>query len=95
MTIANYVHGFPHGISIRGLPLLSLYPGKVLWVDSVLGSNQEEGTFDKPMASIAYIYLNDLVTAGDIIVAKPGHIEVISAAAGCRDVYCLSWQWLQ
>jgi hypothetical protein len=59
-----------------------MYSGDVWWVDSVNGSNNQEGTYDYPKASIAYLFDNTLVGAGDIVMCKPGHVETVVAAAG-------------
>jgi len=78
MPISNYPSGFANGVSIRGIPLLSLYPGSTWWVDSVNGSNGNKGTFDKPFAS--FEYATGRAAAGDIIIAKAGHVETIGSA---------------
>ena len=71
--------GFGDGIVLRGMPLLTLYPGNVYWVDEN-GGGGSKGTFSHPVASIDTAV--GLCTAGngDIIMVKPGHIENISAA---------------
>ena len=80
--MSNYPNGFANGISVRGMPLLSAYPGKVYWVSSVNGSNSNDGTFQKPFATIDYAVGRCTANAGDIIVAMPGHTETVTAAAG-------------
>lgn len=82
MPISNYPNGFANGVSIRGVPLLSAYPGEVFWVDSVNGSNGNKGTFDRPFATIDYAVERCTANRGDIIMVKPGHVETISGAAG-------------
>jgi hypothetical protein len=70
--------GFADGIVIRGMPLLTLYPGNVYWVDSA-GGGGSKGTFNHPCLTISAAH--DLVTTnnGDIIVVKPGHAETLTA----------------
>lgn len=65
---------FADGIVIRGMPLLTLYPGNVYWVDSN-GGGGSKGTFAHPVATLAAAHA--LVTSdnGDIIAMKPGHAE--------------------
>lgn len=69
---------FADGIIIRGMPLLTLYPGNVYWVDSN-GGGGSKGTFSHPVATLAAAH--SLVTSdnGDIIVMKPGHAETYTA----------------
>jgi len=82
LTTTNYPAGFANGITVRGMPLLSAYPGKVFWVDSVNGSNGHKGTFDRPFASIDYAVGMCVAGRGDIIMAKAGHVETVTAAGG-------------
>src|SRR5512137_1571558 len=81
-SLSNYPNGFPNGVTIRGIPILNIYTGDIWWVDSVYGSNINDGTFEHPKASIAYLYDNAIVGAGDIVICKPGHVETVTAAAG-------------
>ena len=69
---------FADGIIIRGMPLLSLYPGNVYWVDSN-GGGGSKGTFNHPVTTLSAAH--DLVTSdnGDIIALKPGHAETYTA----------------
>lgn len=82
MPNTNYPQGFAHGVTVRGMPLLSAYPGRVFWVDSVNGGNGNPGTFHRPFASIDYAVGRCTASRGDIIVAKAGHVETVTAAAG-------------
>jgi len=70
--------GFADGILIRGMPLLTLYPGNIYWVDSG-GGGGSKGTFNHPCLTLAAAH--DLCTTdnGDIIVLKPGHAETYTA----------------
>lgn len=78
----NFPNGFAQGITVRNVPLLSAYPGKVFWVDSTAALTGARGTFDKPFATIASAMALTTATDGDIIVCKSGHAETVSAAAG-------------
>jgi hypothetical protein len=78
----NFPMGFLNGLTVRNMPLLSAYPGKVYWVDSVNGSNGNNGTFARPFASIDFAVGRCTASAGDIIMVKPGHVETVSAAGG-------------
>jgi len=82
MPISNYPAGFAAGVNIRGVPLLSAYPGNVFWVDSGAGSDGNKGTFDKPFATIDYAVGNCTANNGDIIAVKAGHVETVIAAGG-------------
>jgi len=70
--------GFADGIIIRGVPLLTLYPGNVYWVDSN-GGGGSRGTFTNPVATIAEAEALLTTDNGDIIVVKPGHAETITS----------------
>lgn len=83
MTLtSNYPGGFSNGVNIRGLNILNTHAGNVFWVDSVAGSNGNKGTFDRPFGSIDYAVGRCTANNGDIIMAKPGHVETVIAAAG-------------
>lgn len=90
MSMSNYPNGFPAGISIRGVPINVLHPGKVFWVNgsSVLaeggvgGSNGNPGTYQKPFATIDYAIGRCKASRGDIIAVMPGHTETVTAAGG-------------
>jgi hypothetical protein len=87
--MANYNGGFTDGISIRGIPLNVLHPGKVFWVSNSTvqlpnqktGSNGNAGTFNAPFATLDYAIGQCTAGRGDIICIKPGHAENVSAAA--------------
>lgn len=82
MPISNFPNGFADGVTIRGVPLLSAYPGKVFWVSSTTGSNGNAGTFERPWSTIDYAVGRCTANKGDIIVVLPGHTETVTAAAG-------------
>jgi hypothetical protein len=81
MPISNFPQGFSAGVSIRGVPLLSAYPGDVYWVHSGTGSNGNNGTFGQPWATVDYAIGRCTAGAGDIIMIKPGHAENIATAS--------------
>lgn len=70
--------GFADGIIIRGVPLLTLYPGNVYWVDSN-GGGGSKGTFNAPVATLAAAHALVTTDNGDIIVMKPGHAETYTS----------------
>ena len=69
---------FADGIVLRGMPLLTLYPGNVYWVDEN-GGGGSKGTFSHPVATLAAAVALCTASNGDIIVMKPGHNENISS----------------
>lgn len=81
MPISNYPNGFANGVTIRGMPVLNSYPGNIYWVDSVTGSNGNDGTFSRPFASINGAIVAVTAGKGDILMLKPGHVETVSSAA--------------
>lgn len=83
MTTSNYTGGFAHGVTIRNMPVLNTYGGKVFWVDSVNGSDGYKGTFDRPLATVNKAFdvgFADLDNRGDIVMVKAGHAENLTAA---------------
>lgn len=70
------------------MPLLNVHAamltsGKVFFVDSVTGSNNNDGRDPgRPFATINHAFANGKVRAnmGDMVFALPGHVETISAA---------------
>lgn len=82
MGFSNYPNGFLNGITVRGLPILNTYSGNVFWVDSVTGSNGNNGKLPtQPFATIDYAVGRCTANKGDFILAMPGHNEGITAAA--------------
>lgn len=85
-SITNFPNGFAYGLSLRGLPLFQSNPGQVFWVSNnanlipgvIGGADGNQGTFQKPFATLQRaINMCDQGT-GDIIMIKPGHAENIS-----------------
>lgn len=79
---SNFPKGFKNGVSIQNMPILNSYSHKVFWVDSVHGSDQNKGTFDRPFATLNGALTNSAVGlyAGDTIMLKSGHAETLVAA---------------
>jgi hypothetical protein len=86
---SNYAGGFQNGLLLRGVPIVQTNPGKVVWVyngtttqpGQIAGSNGNNGTFNKPYATIAYALTQCTANRGDIIIVRPGHAETIADAA--------------
>jgi hypothetical protein len=70
--------GFADGILIRGMPIATLYPGNIYWVDSA-GGGGSKGTFNHPCLTIAAAHALVTTNNGDMILVKPGHAETITA----------------
>ena len=89
MPISNYPNGFANGITIRGVPLNILHPGKVWWVNNsavlpeggIGGSDSNPGTYLRPFSTLDYAIGKCTASRGDIIVCMPGHAENLAAAA--------------
>lgn len=88
MPASNFPGGFPHGITIRGLPILQAQPGQVFWLGNsttllpgcVAGADGNPGTYNKPFATLDYAISRCSANTGDIILVKPGHAETIANA---------------
>ena len=87
MSLTN----FPNGITSFGVPMMGgMIPsttGKYYFVNSVTGSNGNEGTDPSaPLATIAKAF--DKVTADkmDVIVLFPEHVETVTAAVDGFDI---------
>lgn len=90
MGMSNFPNGFSNGVTIRGLPLQVLHPGRVFWVNNsgvlpvggIAGSNGNDGSYLKPFSTIDYAVGRCLANRGDVILVMPGHSENVTAAAG-------------
>jgi len=80
MPNSNFPNGFNYGLVVRGMPILNSYGGDVYWVDSNVGGN--EGTFARPFTSMEVATNSGVLSAGDIVMVKPGHVETVIAAGG-------------
>lgn len=87
---SNFPNGFTNGVTIRGIPISQMHPGKVFWVNNTTvlpkggigGSNGNKGTYLQPFSTIDYAIGQCTASRGDIIMVMPGHAENISAASG-------------
>lgn len=88
MPISHFPHGFLNGVTIRGVPVQQLHPGRVFWVNgssvpgegAVAGSDSGVGNYTHPFATIDYAVGRCTANRGDIIAVMPGHVETIIAA---------------
>ncbi len=89
---SNYPAGFSTGITVRGLPLSSVHPGEVFFVNNSTilakggvggsdGANQAAGTYQRPFRTIDYAIGRCVAGRGDVIFVMPGHAETLNAAA--------------
>lgn len=85
-TMSHFPNGFRTGVSVRGLPVLNTYGGKVFWVDSGgAGGDSGNGTYHRPFATIDYAIGRCTASNGDIIICKAGHAETLTTAS---DITC-------
>lgn len=90
MGMSNFPNGFSNGVTIRGVPLQVLHPGKVFWVNNsgvlpvggITGANGNDGSYLRPFSTIDYAVGRCLANRGDVIMVMPGHSENVTAAAG-------------
>jgi len=88
MPMSNFSNGFLNGVTIRGLPITQMHPGRVIHVNNsgvlmtgqVAGSDGNSGDFLHPMATIAAALDKCVASRGDILILGPGHSETISTA---------------
>jgi hypothetical protein len=87
---STYPNGFAAGVTIRGLPITQLHPGKVFWVNNtsvlpekgIAGSNSNDGSYLRPFRTWDYAIGQCKASRGDILALMPGHAENITAASG-------------
>lgn len=82
MVLSN----FPNGVSSFGIPVLGsgqvpTTSGSYFFVDSVHGSDGNEGTSEMPFATIDYAIGKCTASRGDVIVCKSGHAETLTTAS--------------
>ncbi len=83
---STYPHGWSNGVVIRGIPLQMTNPGKVFWLNGstvlaekgIGGSNSNDGTYQRPFATLDYAVGRCTADRGDIIMIMPGHTENLS-----------------
>lgn len=89
MSMSNYPAGFANGVTIRGIPIQQLHPGKVFWVNNstvlaengIGGSNANKGTYREPFSTLDYAIGKCVANRGDIIFVMPGHAENVATAS--------------
>ncbi len=101
MGLLNFQDGFAQGLTVRGIPLLQAYPGKVFWVNnsSVIpkdgiggvdggGTNSRPGTgsYKRPFASIDYAIGRCTASRGDIVAVMPGYTQSLISTDITLDV---------
>lgn len=83
-AMSTFPQGFANGLVVQGVPILNTYPGRVCWLDSNNGSDNNRGTFARPFASLmgaqAILQGQPPAVWSDVLLVKPGHRETISAA---------------
>lgn len=75
MGYTHFAGGFPGGVTIQNLPVLSGISGSVLWVDNQDSgaSDDNDGSFDRPCKTLDAAV--GKASQGDLIVLKEGHLE--------------------
>ncbi len=89
-TSSNFPGGFANGVTVRGMPLLNSYPGRVFWLNSSAqgASDGNRGTFDRPFATLAGVITaaggggaaQPMAARGDVVMVGAGHAETISSS---------------
>jgi hypothetical protein len=79
------ITAFPNGISSYGVPVLGggsipSVTGKVFWVDSGTGSDDNDGKKDTPFKTIDYAIGKCVADNDDLVLLYPGHTDTVSAA---------------
>ena len=85
---SNYPGGFAQGVTLQGVPVSIPHPGKVFWVNnsSVLaqggigGSDGNDGTYQRPFATLDYAIGRCTASRGDVIYIMPGYTQDMAAA---------------
>jgi hypothetical protein len=88
MPVSNFPDGFKNGLTVRGIPLTMSNPGEVFWVGNggvpvkggVGGLDGNNGTFQRPFATLDYAVGKCTASRGDTIIILPGHAETLSSA---------------
>lgn len=80
--LTNYPNGFSGGVNILGMPILNTYGGKVYWVNSAAGTNDNRGTRDRPLPTIDTATTLCTANNGDIVMIMENHAETITGAGG-------------
>lgn len=85
--MSNYTN-FLNGVTIRGIPITQLFPGKIIWVnnssvpgvDGGTGADANNGTYARPYSTLSKAISVATANRGDVICVMPGHAEAISSA---------------
>jgi hypothetical protein len=88
MPISNFPNGFADGLTVRGLPITTMHPGKVFWLNNsgvipeggIGGSDTNKGTYLQPFATLDYAIGKCKAGRGDVIMVMPGHAEDVATA---------------
>lgn len=88
MGMSNFPNGFSMGVTIRGVPIQTVHPGKVFWVNnsttlpsgSIGGADGNDGTYLRPLATVQRAVDLAKASRGDIIFVMPTHAETIANA---------------
>lgn len=89
MPVSNFPNGFANGVTIRGVPITQMHPGKVFWVNNstvipeggIGGSDSNKGTYLQPFSTLDYAIGRCKANRGDIIMVMPGHAENLATAS--------------
>lgn len=89
MAFSNFQHGFKNGVTIRGIPIELVHPGKVFWVgnnatrldNEATAADGNDGTFLRPYATVMAAYSACAASRGDIIFVRPGYAETLTSSS--------------
>lgn len=89
MPFSTHPRGYINGVTVDGAPIIDNRngQGKVFWVDSTRGSNDNPGTFTKPFASLGLaIFKANSTDTGVKIYVAPSHTEEFGVVIIGRNV---------
>src|SRR3990167_2768229 len=80
------ITNFPNGITSFGMPVIGSggvnTTGEVFFVSSVIGSDGNEGSKDRPFATIDYAIGRCTASKASVIFVYPDHAETVSGTIG-------------
>tara|TARA_R100001530_G_C4292803_1_gene148464 strand:- start:57 stop:1010 length:954 start_codon:yes stop_codon:yes gene_type:complete len=87
MGWSSYPNGWAGGVLVKDMPINSLHPGKIFWVNNsgvlpgggIGGSDGNPGTYLKPFSTIDYAIGKCKANRGDIIAVAAGHAENLAS----------------
>lgn len=90
MPLSTYPNGFMDGVTIRGMPINTAYPGKVVFLNNstvlpdlgIAGSDGNPGNYLAPCATLVGAMGKCRAGRGDVIAVMPNHAETVSTATG-------------